>query len=273
MCIQFVYNFTTYCLPNNNQKNTIIPNLNNKFLITSYKKKWYISNKIMYINHDRSKIIYFCCNKNNKSIYLAKLSEYRQNEFNIINKIRNNNFCIKIKDVFRNQYGSIVIMKYYPHSDLKNFLIKKNIYNLNTLIYNLISCIDSLHKLKIYHRDIKLENFIIEKIPGFKILLSDFEMATNNLNLNNKQGSLYYLPPEYFNNNISNNKKRDIWALGVVIYYIIYQEFPFKGNSCNEIKNNILYGKLIYDIKYSQYNLLLSNLLQKNPVERKIIIF
>ena len=51
MCIQFVYNFTTYCLPNNNKKNTIIPNINNKFLITSYQQKWYISNKILYINY------------------------------------------------------------------------------------------------------------------------------------------------------------------------------------------------------------------------------
>lgn len=272
MCIHFLKNITKYCI-NNNTENTglITPDINNKFLITSYQDKWFISNKIFYISNNRSKIIYFCYNKNNKNMYLAKVSKYKQNEIYILNKLRNNNLCVEVKDIFNNQYGSIIIMRYYPNSDLKKFYITQNKYNLDIIIYNLILCIESIHKLKIYHRDIKLENFIIGKLPKFKVLLSDFEMSTSNLYLNNKQGSLYYLPPEYFTHKNINNKKRDLWALGIVIYYTIYKKFPFEGKTYNEIKKNIIYETVIYNIKYKRYNFIIYNLLQKNAEKRKII--
>lgn len=253
------------------RNNTIVPNINNKFMITSYKKKWNISNTIFYINYDRSKIIYFCYRQKGDGIYLAKISKYKKNELDVIKKLENMNYIIQIKELFYNQYGSIIIMKYYPNLDLKKYLSMSYNYSLDIIIFNLLQCIISLHKMKIYHRDIKLENFIIDNKYGFKILLSDFEMATDNLLLNNKQGSLYYLPPEYFTNKYVDNKKRDFWALGVVIYFLIYKVFPFNGNSFTEIKYNILNRKIPYNKVNKKYKLLLINLLNKNPKKRLII--
>jgi serine/threonine protein kinase len=34
--------------------------------------------------------------------------------------------------------------------------------------------------------------------------------------------------------------KCDIWSLGVILYYFVTGEFPFQGNSKEQVKNKIL---------------------------------
>ena len=61
----------------------------------------------------------------------------------------------------------------------------------------------------------------------------------------------------------------DLWSLGIIIYYLNYKEFPFKGNNefqlFKNIKDNI---NNIKKIKYNELNELLGMILKINPKER-----
>lgn len=84
------------------------------------------------------------------------------------------------------QYGYIV-SKYYPETDLFNLLVNEgnekllenNEYKAKHLMHNVLSALDHMHSIGYCHRDIKLENILIEKhdseIHG---ILADFGYAT-----------------------------------------------------------------------------------------------
>lgn len=259
-----------------NQLNSdIFPSIYNKFLIIDYKKKWVISDKIFYVNKDRNKIIFLCHNKKKKEKYLAKISKINKNEIEVLKHLHKNDFIVNIENIYYNKYGSIQIMKHYHNGDLSKYICK-NMINKNVIIKHLIHCVKSIHEQKIYHRDIKLENFLIQEKPKFNILLTDFELSSKSLYNNSLQGTILYMCPECFINKITNNQKRDLWALGVVVFYIIYNNFPFIGKSFNEIKNNIINNKLNNDIKLkknSKYNKLLYSLLEYKIEKRELKVF
>jgi len=77
---------------------------------------------------------------------------------------------------------------------------------------------------------IKLTDFSSEKI-----------CLRNTININN----IVYLSPEAIKNNTSTNC--DIWACGIIMYYLLSGAFPFNGNDLEEIKTKISSSKFIFD--------------------------
>ena len=50
-----------------------------------------------------------------------------------------------------------------------------------------------------------------------------------------------YLPPEILesNNTFVIEQKTDSWSLGVIIYYLCFKEFPYKGKTCKTVLEDI----------------------------------
>ena len=125
-------------------------------------------------------------------------------------------------------------------------------------IYQCLLGLKHMHSNLIVHRDIKLENILINN--KYQVKLADFSMCLQlkeNINYPiSRSGTIPYLPPESFysrsksksslhninrnniinNNDNHNNKKylsvesslkKDIFALGVVMYRLLFKEHPF----------------------------------------------
>ena len=79
----------------------------------------------------------------------------------------------------------------------------------------------------------------------YGIKLTDFNSEKiclrNTININN----IIYLSPETIINNLNTNC--DIWACGIIMYYLLSGAFPFNGNDIEEIKNKITSSKFIFD--------------------------
>ena len=79
----------------------------------------------------------------------------------------------------------------------------------------------------------------------YGIKLTDFNSEKiclrNTININN----IIYLSPETIINNLNTNC--DIWACGIIMYYLLSGAFPFNGNDIKEIKNKITSSKFIFD--------------------------
>ena len=87
-----------------------------------------------------------------------------------------------------------------------------------------------MHSLNIVHRDIKLQNIVLCDLATPKIV--DFGFSRKGLyqSFDDHCGTPSYMSPEIAFS--KKNKKAvysDIWALGVILYFLLTQKYPFRG--------------------------------------------
>ena len=115
----------------------------------------------------------------------------------------------------------------------------------------LLSGLAYLHSHNIVHRDLKLENILIQEIEKskttgedlFNIKIIDFGTARIFDNKTKPQsivGSSYYIAPEVLNQKYG--KECDLWSVGVILYMFVVGHAPFDGCDDEEITGNIQKG-------------------------------
>ena len=118
-----------------------------------------------------------------------------------------------------------------------NYLIKKQNGNIDTItiikiLIQLNEVINLMHSKNIIHRDLKPENILIKFINEevFNIKLTDYGCAKsydNKSKFITNVGKKYYKAPEIFEN--KGSSKSDLWSIGMIIYKLYFNQFPFKN--------------------------------------------
>ena len=61
----------------------------------------------------------------------------------------------------------------------------------------------------------------------------------------------------------------DIWALGILLYELIYGRAPFQGNSINDVRRKIYRNNIKFDEKFSEESRdLIKSILKINPNDK-----
>ena len=93
------------------------------------------------------------------------------------------------------------------------------------------SAISHCHSQNVCHRDLKLENILVDDQGKVKII--DFGFSTvcqSNSKLNLFCGTPPYMSPEIASRSAYNGFSADIWALGISLYLMLYGKFPFRAS-------------------------------------------
>jgi serine/threonine protein kinase len=112
-------------------------------------------------------------------------------------------------------------------SDQCNIIINNK--KLITIINQILDGMKYLHKMRIIHGDVKLENIMI---CNDNVKIIDFDLARILKNqdeyilADHIYGTENYIAPESFDLKVY-SKKTDLWALGIVLYKLITNKFPY----------------------------------------------
>ena len=105
----------------------------------------------------------------------------------------------------------------------------KTCNNKIELINKILIAFKDINKYGILHRDIKLDNIMVN---NDKIIVIDFGLSVYQKNLkefkyNESAGTYQFMCPEMFAVDYY-NANCDTWSLGVLFYFIITNRFPYK---------------------------------------------
>ena len=150
--------------------------------------------------------------------------------------------------------------------------MRENPFSINevrNIMLELNNTFKLLQKEKITHRDLKPSNLLIslDKIDKCLIKLSDYGSNNTINNTINYGGTPYTMAPEVLKGEFY-SEKSDIWSLGIIIYYMIFRDYPYKGKNDLILYNDIVSGKKINSINDIELNDLIQKMLIINPNER-----
>jgi serine/threonine protein kinase len=154
-------------------------------------------------------------------------------------KTLNHDNIIKYIDSFDENDKTYIIMEYMNGGTLADYLSSNSLSNSQICKFTkqIFQGLFYLHSKYIVHRDMKLENILVSHVNGkVQLKISDLGLASY-LNFNEYSfefcGTLKYISPEMIKN--SYNHLTDLWSLGIILYYMIFKRYPFRGNNEKEI--------------------------------------
>lgn len=128
---------------------------------------------------------------------------------------------------------------------------KLTLGDTRSILYNLLSALAHLHKNGIVHRDIKAENilFASRNSKASLLLLADFghaQILTGGELAHCFGGTLSYLAPEVVQRQ-DHSFPVDMWAVGVLTYFMICGYMPFDCDTEAETKEYITTADYVYE--------------------------
>ena len=222
------------------------------------------------------------------------LKKYFDNEIEILRRLKHPNI-VQLEEIKNTANNYYIVMEYINGGGLSDCLKKYMEKNgkpfseeiVQHLMKQIIDALYYIHSLKIIHRDLKLDNIMVnfetiydkEKLNMMKatIKIIDFGFA---IQLDKKDitfsavGSPINMDPIILNKfskrkdiNLGYDTKADIWSIGTVCYELLVGKAPFGGKSIADLADkldvgdykipkslsqetvNFLNGMLLYDSK------------------------
>ena len=229
-----------------------------------------------------------CLKRGSRDPNDIQTSDNTMREFYYLKQFDHHPHITKLYEVIFTDKYVYLALHYYAEGDLFNYLAKRGKIPIDEslkIFVQLVGAVYYMHKNGCCHRDLKLENVLLDHKLNVK--LSDFgftrEIPLVNKNTNKGRcgkaflteicGTEAYMAPELEKRIPYSGVKIDIWALGVILYTIVTGHMPFDDNlSSAELKNAIINREPDYDDTsfngISDVVGLLKSLLAKAPGDR-----
>ncbi|XP_053490868.1 serine/threonine-protein kinase 33, partial [Ictalurus furcatus] len=209
-----------------------------------------------------------------------------EREVNILKRV-NHRHIIHLEEVFETPERMYLVVDLCEGGELKKLLQKNKHFSeeeTRCIISSLAEATVYLHKHDIVHRDLKLENILVDsyhhsdehaviniKITDFGLSVQKGGVGSGNM-LQSTCGTPKYMAPEVIDGH-EYSQQCDMWSIGVIMYMLLSGEPPFSSNSEEHLFEMIKEGDLsfsapVWDTVSDAAKTVLRCLLKVDPAHR-----
>ncbi|NXC69764.1 NUAK2 kinase, partial [Anhinga anhinga] len=187
----------------------------------------------------------------------------------------NHPHIIAVHEVFENSSKIVIVMEYASKGDLYDYISERQRLTeqeARHFFRQVVSAVYYCHKNGIVHRDLKLENILLDANGNIKI--ADFGLSNvyqQDKLLQTYCGSPLYASPEIINGRPYKGPEVDSWSLGVLLYILVHGTMPFDGHDYKTLVKQITSGDYREPTKLSDACGLIRWMLMVNPERRATI--
>ena len=179
----------------------------------------------------------------------------------------------KLLEVFENKKYLFMVLENASRGDLLGLVKRKGRMTeeeAKKIFYQIVAGIRYCHHSLILHRDVKLDNILLDEHMVVKIC--DFGVSRfikKGQIINEQCGTPAYIAPEIIKDEGYEGCYADIWSMGVLLYAMVTGTVPFKANNLEELHDAILSGEYTFpDYLSVEVKDLIYRMLKLNPYHR-----
>ncbi|CAG6021535.1 unnamed protein product [Menidia menidia] len=168
-----------------------------------------------------------------------------QREIEITSSLRHSNI-IRFHEVFESRDKIVIVMEFASRGELYDYIQERRRLpetEARSIFRQITSAVHYCHKNGVVHRDLKLENILLDQ--DLNVKLADFGLSNHfqrGTLLHTYCGSPLYAAPEIVKGSPYQGPEVDCWALGVLLYALVYSRMPFDGASHTKLTEQITQG-------------------------------
>ena len=167
-----------------------------------------------------------------------------------------------------------LVLEYCPGDELYNHLLnhgRMEAGKVQKIFTQLVGAVSYVHNKSCVHRDLKLENILLDKHENVKLVDFGFtrEYQGTTSYLQTWCGTVCYSAPEMLKGEKYAGEKVDVWSLGIILYALLCGELPYDDDDDSATKARILREEPNYpDYMPEPAKDLIKKLLSKRPLLR-----
>ncbi|KAJ3073834.1 hypothetical protein HDU98_000504, partial [Podochytrium sp. JEL0797] len=160
-----------------------------------------------------------------------------RNEVGILQKVsKGHNHIVTLYEYFETPNSLYLVMDLCTGGELFEWIMEKGTFyeeDAAEIIRTVVDCVAYLHDNNVVHRDIKPENLLFRSKNSLtELMIADFGLSKTldpenaDLLLKSTVGTPGYMAPEILRRQ-GHGKPVDMWAIGVMTYFLLCGYFPF----------------------------------------------
>ena len=222
-------------------------------------------------------------NKTKKYVAIKEIDKTRIKDKNILNeieimkKLKSDNSLLLIDEIETNDSYYLILELCYMSLEeyIKERKDNLSIEEIKEVLLEINKCLKEMKEKNILHRDLKPSNILLSlnksKINKISFKISDFglsKLLDENISMSINGTPITMAPEILKGENDLICDKSDIWSLGIIIYYMLFKEYPYKGQNEHQIIKSIESNKQLKQTNNEELNDLIKKMLIINVNER-----
>merc|ERR1719295_2478054 len=115
-------------------------------------------------------------------------------------------------------------------------------------LHQMLDSVEYMHSRRVVHRDLKLENILVDDNLNLKVADFGFACYKNIDALRSYRGTMTYMAPEIKEGKPYDGKQVDMFSIGVILFIIVQGIFPF-----NEARRYDFHYKFLLNNREDDY--------------------
>lgn len=172
-----------------------------------------------------------------------------QNEIDIMAKVHHPH-VVGLKAVFDTDATLFIVMELVRGGELYEMIVERKTFSEKDtahIMRQVFSALEYLHGIGIVHRDLKLENMLLNDKNNLEVKVADFGLSKlySGQALQTACGTPFYVAPDILLGT-GYGPEVDMWACGVLLYILLSGRLPFHADNDAQLFQLIMEGKLVF---------------------------